>query len=71
MEIDAIWGKLNGMAGTPFDQGELVKTLLDVFKAGGGVSIDLDGGRFKIMRREGKFILRRDDLRPSTMPPRR
>ena len=30
-----------------------------------------DDARFTVIRREGRFVVKKDDHRPSTMPPRR
>jgi hypothetical protein len=57
----------------PLDDAEVVKLLTDVLGGGGGVVIELDHLGFKLVRREGKFVLQRDSSRrpQSTMPPRR
>jgi hypothetical protein len=72
-EYQHVRARLTGIAGTPLDDAEVVKLLGEVLSGGGGVVIELDRMGFKLVRREGKFVLQRDPTRrpPSTMPPRR
>jgi hypothetical protein len=72
--IDSLRGKLSALAGTPLDDEEVADLLAEVVGSGGGVHVEIDdGSRYKLIRRDGKFVLTKDSsrTRPSTMPPRR
>ena len=67
---DNLRAKLMALAGVPLDD-EIVPTLLlDVLSEGGGVTLDIDNVRFKLLRRDGRFVVKKDDPRSqSTVPP--
>jgi hypothetical protein len=71
--IDSLRGKLSALAGAPLDDLEVAELLAEIVSSGGGVHVEIDdGSRFKLIRRDGKFVLTKDARnRPSTMPPRR
>lgn len=51
---------------------ELSELLLEVIQEGGGVSLDVDGSTFKVVRRESHYGFHTTEpRRPSTIPPRR
>lgn len=71
-DLDAIRSKLKGLAGSPLDDATVTKLLEELLGNGGGVQIELDSISFKLLRRDGKWVLQRDPRKPlSTMPPRR
>jgi hypothetical protein len=73
-DIESIRGKLAALAGTPLESTDVVDLLAAVVGSGGGVLVEMDDGiRYKLLRREGKFVLTKDSSRgrPSTLPPRR
>lgn len=71
-DLDAIRSKLMGAAGTHLDDATVTKLLEELLRNGGGVLIELDNVAFKLLRREGKWVLQRDPRKPlSTLPPRR
>ena len=71
-DLDVIRSKLMGLAGSQLDDATVTKLLEEVLANGGGVLIELDRIAFKLVRREGKWVLQRDPRKPlSTVPPRR
>jgi hypothetical protein len=73
MEIESVRGKLSGLAGAPLEDADVVELLAEVVSGGGGVHIEIDDStRYKLIRRDGKFMLTKDPrTRQSSMPPRR
>jgi hypothetical protein len=70
--IDVLRERLQALSGTPIADADVLRVLNDVVAAGGGVSLEVDDGRWKLIRRDGRFVLKKDEARarPSTMPPR-
>ena len=63
--------KLLAMIGSQLQDQEVVKLLADLLSCGGGVTLELDDIRLKLIRREGKFAIKKEDSRrTSTVPPR-
>lgn len=63
--------KLLALLGTQVTDAEVAKVLLELLNCGGGVTLELDDLRMKLVRREGRFILKKDDPRRiSSLPPR-
>lgn len=64
--------KLSTLSGMPLEAHDAVKLLEDVINAGFGVTLELDEGtRYKLVRRDGRFTLKKEERpRSSTMPPR-
>ena len=74
MELDSLRSRLLGLAGAPLDEDQVIQLLAEVVGGGGGLHIEIDDGtRFKLIRRDGRFVLTKDAVRsrPSTLPPRR
>jgi hypothetical protein len=74
VEIDSLRSRLLGLAGAPLDEDQVVQLLAEIVGGGGGVHVEIDDGtRYKLIRRDGRFVLTKDAARsrPSTMPPRR
>lgn len=71
--IDSIRSRLSGLAGAPLEDDEVSELLYEVVSGGGGVLIEVDDAtRYKLIRRDGKFMLTKDSRgRASSMPPRR
>lgn len=62
--------KLRGLLGVRLTDEEVHMLLRDVVAGGGGVTIDVDDGRYRLVRRDGKFGLKKvDRRRTSTLPP--
>jgi len=63
--------KLLAIAGAPLPEVDVVRLLAELIGCGGGVSLELDELRLKLIRREGRFMLKKDEQRrTSSMPPR-
>lgn len=62
--------KLMALAGVPLEDEVVPTLLLEVVTEGGGVTLEIDTARFKLLRRDGKFTLKKEDPRSqSTIPP--
>ena len=72
--LDSLRSKLLGLSGAQLESDQVVDLLAEVIGAGGGVHVEVDdGARYKLIRRDGRFVLTKDPTRnrPSTVPPRR
>ena len=72
--IDSVRSKLSGLAGAPLEDDEVIALLNEVINGGGGVQIEIDEAtRYKLIRRDGKFMVSKDAgrSRTSSLPPRR
>lgn len=64
--------RLSALRSGRLTDAELSELLIEIIKEGGGVSLDVDGAVFKVVRREAHFGFHAaEQRRPSTMPPRR
>lgn len=72
MSTEGFREKLQALLGVAVCDADVVKLLIETIACGGGVSLDLDDGHWKLIRREGRFVLKKDEARTraSTMPPR-
>lgn len=79
IENDGIRAKLAALAGAPLTDLDVVDLLVEAVRAGGGVHLELDDStRYKLLRREGRFVLSKESGRGrasvpprSSIPPRR
>jgi hypothetical protein len=72
--VESFRGKLSALAGAPLEDADVADLLAEVVRGGCGVHIEIDEAtRFKLIRRDGKFVLTKDSSRgrSSTIPPRR
>lgn len=72
--LESLRAKLLGLSGAPIEAEHVLQLLAEVVSSGGGVHVEVDDGtRYKLIRRDGKFVLTKDSTRgrPSSMPPRR
>lgn len=72
--LENLRAKLLSLSGVPIDSDAVLALLAEIVNAGGGVHVEVDdGNRFKLIRREGKFVITKDTSRSraSSMPPRR
>jgi DNA repair protein RadC len=61
--------RLSALGGAQLSEAEVIKLLTDLINFGGGVSLELDELRVKLIRREGHFALK-DARAHSSLPPR-
>jgi hypothetical protein len=70
ISIELLREKLLTFSGASLNEADVVKLLGDLLDSGGGVTLELQDVRIKLIRREGRFSLKKDDSRrPSSMPP--
>jgi hypothetical protein len=63
--------KLLALVGSPVSESEISRLLAELLSCGGSVTLELDDVRLKLIRREGRFSIKKEDLRrTSTQPPR-
>lgn len=70
---DSVRAKLAAVAGAPLTDLDVIDLLAEAVSGGGGVHIEIDeASRYKLTRREGRFVLSKEPRRgrPSTVPPR-
>jgi hypothetical protein len=72
-DIDNLRTRLIGLSGSQLEDVDVMSLLSEVLGGGGGVSVEVDQARFKLIRRDGKFVLTKDParVRNSSLPPRR
>ena len=73
-DLENLRGKLLGLMGISIDGEDVARLLAEVVSGGGGVNIEIDDQtRFRLLRRDGKFVLAKDVTRgrASSFPPRR
>lgn len=64
--------RLLAMIGSQLQDPEVMKLLADLLSCGGGVTLELEDVRLKLIRREGRFSVKKEDIRrSSTVPPTR
>ncbi len=65
--------RLNAVLGGHLGDAEVLKLIGEVINSGGAVNIEIDDGHWKLIRRDGRFVLKKDEprTRNSTIPPRR
>lgn len=57
--------RLNAARASRLTEPELSQLLLEIIRAGGGVTLDVDGSHYKIFRREGHYSITPMDRRAS------
>jgi hypothetical protein len=73
-DIENMRSKLSGLAGVSLSDPDVVELLAEIIGEGGGVLLEIDDGtRYRLLRREGKFVLNKDASRArySSVPPRK
>ena len=66
--------KLSGLAGAALSDDDVAELLAEIVSGGGGVHIEIDDvTRYRLIRRDGKFVLSKDSSRNrlSSVPPRK
>jgi hypothetical protein len=66
---DRVRERLGALSNTQISEADLIKLVTDLLNAGGGVSLEIDEIRVKVVRREGHFVIK-DGRIHSTVPPR-
>jgi hypothetical protein len=61
--------RLSALGSAQLSEADVIKLLTELISCGGGVSLELDELRVKLIRREGHFALK-DGRTHSTFPPR-
>lgn len=61
--------RLSGRENAQLSEADVIKLLTELISCGGGVSLELDELRIKLIRREGHFALK-DARVHSSLPPR-
>lgn len=62
--------KLLALIGAQATEADLARVLTDLLRSGGGVTLEFDDVRLKVVMREGRYHFKREDLRRSSLPPR-
>jgi len=63
--------RLLAHVGSQVSEADVCRLLVELLSCGGGVTLDLDELRLKLIRRDGRFSLKKEDTRrASSMPPR-
>jgi len=73
LENESVRARLAALAGSPLNDLDVLDLLADAVKGGAGVHIEIDEAtRYKLIRREGRFVLSKDRGRGpnSSIPPR-
>jgi hypothetical protein len=72
-DIENVRSRLSGLLGSALSDDDVTDLLAAVVGGGGGVLIELDDNtRYKLIRRDGRFVLSKDTrTRLSSVPPRR
>jgi hypothetical protein len=61
--------RLSSLGSSQLSEADVIKLLTELINCGGGVSLELDELRVKLIRREGHFALK-DGRTHSSLPPR-
>jgi hypothetical protein len=63
--------KLLALAGAQVSEAEVSRLLAELLSCGGGVTLELDDLRLKLVRREGRFTFKKEESRrASSFPPK-
>lgn len=62
--------KLLAHVGSPVSDADVSSLLLELLNCGGSVTLELEEMRLKLVRREGRYTIKKEDLRRSSLPPR-
>jgi hypothetical protein len=69
VSVERVRERLSAIGSAQLSEADVIKLLTELINCGGGVSLELDELRVKLIRREGHFALK--EGRPhSTLPPR-
>ena len=69
VSVERVRERLSAIGSSQLSEADVIKLLTELINCGGGVSLELDELRVKLVRREGHFALK-DGRTHSTLPPR-
>jgi hypothetical protein len=67
---DLVRDKLLALLSAHATEADLTRVITDLLRTGGGVTLEFDDVRLKVVMREGRYHFKREDNRRSSMPPR-
>jgi len=70
VSTELVRDKLLALIGAHATEADLTRVLADLLRGGGGVTLEFDDVRIKVVMREGRFHFKREDIRRSSLPPR-
>lgn|GEM_PF-5630589 len=70
VSTELVRDKLLALIGSHATEADLARVLAELLKGGGGVTLEFDDVRLKVVMREGRYHFKREDLRRSSLPPR-
>jgi hypothetical protein len=62
--------KLLALLGSQASEADVARVITELLRGGGGVTLELDELRLKVVMREGHYHFKREDRRGSSLPPR-
>lgn len=62
--------RLLALIGSNASEADVARALTDLLRSGGGVTLEFDDVRLKLVMREGRYHFKREDVRRSSLPPR-
>jgi len=69
VSVERVRERLSAIGSSQLSEADVIKLLTELINCGGGVSLELDELRVKLIRREGHFALK-EGRTHSTLPPR-
>jgi hypothetical protein len=70
VSTELVRDKLLALIGSHATEGDVARVLTDLLRSGGGVTLEFDDVRLKVVMREGRYHFKREDVRRSSLPPR-
>lgn len=70
VSTELVRDKLLALVGSNASEADVARVLTDLLKSGGGVTLEFDDVRVKLVMREGRYHFKREDVRRSSLPPR-
>lgn len=70
VSTELVRDKLLALIGAQATEVDLTRVLTELLRGGGGVTLEFDDVRLKVVMREGRYHFKREDLRRSSLPPR-
>ena len=70
VSTEVVRDKLLALIGAHASEVDVARVITDLLRTGGGVTLEFDDVRLKVVIREGRYHFKREDARRSSMPPR-